>query len=212
MTADQFPIVLIALTVGGYWFRVAQMARRTKRRIGRAANFIPTETTGRWNRILWVPAIIAWIVQSFYSAFDASPEPPFAPLWHPNLIVKWLLAGVVVTCGLLTTICWKRMGKSWRMGIDPNERTSLIVSGPYAYVRHPIYALSLVMMSATMLAIGSPVILVAGAIHLGFLIWEARREEQHLTSVHGETYVQYCNGTGRFFPKPFGRSQASVAR
>jgi len=212
MTADQFPIVVIALAVGGYWFRVAQMARRTKRRIGRAANFIPTERTGRWNRILWVPAVVVWIAHSFYTAFDATPKPPLASLWTEHLIVKWLLAGVVVTCGLLTTICWNRMGKSWRMGIDPNERTTLVVTGPFAYVRHPIYALSLVMMSATMLAIGSPVILVAGAIHLGFLVWEARREEQYLISVHGETYLQYCNQTGRFFPKPFRTNRTSAAR
>jgi protein-S-isoprenylcysteine O-methyltransferase Ste14 len=200
MTADSFPIVVIALAVSWYWLRVAQMARRAKRRSGRAANFIPTERTGRWNRILWVPAVAVWVAHPFYTAFENKRALPLAPLWRDPLGVKWLLSGVVVLCVVLTTICWRRMGKSWRMGIDPSERTALVVSGPYAYVRHPIYGLSVVMMSATMLAIASPVMLVAGAIHLCFLVWEARREERHLVALHGQTYVQYCARTGRFFP------------
>lgn len=212
MNVDSLPIVVIALSISWYWLRVAQMARRAKRRNGRAANFIPAERTGRWNRLLWVPAVCVWVAHPLYTAFQDEPLLPLAPLWPDGLGVKWSLAGVVVLCVALTTVCWRRMGKSWRMGIDPGERTALVVSGPYAYVRHPIYALSVVMMSATMLAIGSPVMLVAGAVHLSFLVWEAKREEQYLASLHGETYVQYCSRTGRFFPSLSRRRPATAVQ
>ncbi len=92
------------------------------------------------------------------------------------------------------------MGKSWRMGIDPNEKTPLVVSGPYAYVRHPIYALSSVLMLATMLAIPSPLMIAVGITHLLLLQWEARREEQHLIRVHGQLYQNYFDSVGRFVP------------
>ena len=87
------------------------------------------------------------------------------------------------------------------MGIDPNEQNALVVGGPYAYVRHPIYALSQGMMIVTVLAIPSPVMIAAGLLHVVLLQWEARREEGHLRGVHGEKYVKYCEGVGRFVPR-----------
>jgi protein-S-isoprenylcysteine O-methyltransferase Ste14 len=51
------------------------------------------------------------------------------------------------------------MGKSWRMGINPNEKTQLIVSGPYAYIRHPIYAIQSLMLLASMILLPSPLML-----------------------------------------------------
>ncbi len=200
MTAHQVPILIIGLTIGGYWLRVMQMARKAKRRSGRAANFIPQERTGRWNRILWVPAVVIWVIHPLYTAAVSEPLSLLTPLSHVPLGLKWAMAGVVVVGMTLTAICWKRMGRSWRMGIDPNEKTTLVVSGPYAYVRHPIYALSLGMMLATMIAIASPIMLVAGAVHLGLLVWEARREERYLAMLHGETYLRYCSTVGRFVP------------
>lgn len=32
------------------------------------------------------------------------------------------------------------MGTSWRIGVDPEERTTLVTSGPFAVVRNPIFA------------------------------------------------------------------------
>jgi protein-S-isoprenylcysteine O-methyltransferase Ste14 len=87
------------------------------------------------------------------------------------------------------------------MGIDPTEQNALVLAGPYAYVRHPIYALSQIMMIATVIAIPTPLFITAGLIHLLLLQWEARREEQHLTHIHGDHYVAYCTAVGRFIPK-----------
>jgi protein-S-isoprenylcysteine O-methyltransferase Ste14 len=118
-----------------------------------------------------------------------------------NQAISWVAAAVGVAALWGTMLCWKRMGKSWRMGINPEEKTQLIVSGPYGYVRHPIYALSSVLMGATMAAMASPAMLVVGAIHLGLLQWEAVREEKHLVKQHGQGYVEYCRHVGRFVPK-----------
>ena len=32
------------------------------------------------------------------------------------------------------------VGDSWRIGADPQERTQLVTTGPFAHVRNPIFA------------------------------------------------------------------------
>jgi protein-S-isoprenylcysteine O-methyltransferase Ste14 len=102
---------------------------------------------------------------------------------------------------VLTLMCWKKMGKSWRMGVDPGEKTALVVTGPFARVRHPIYALSSVLMLATVAVAPSALMIAVAAAHLLLLQLEARREEKYLASVHGEVYLDYCKKTGRFLPR-----------
>jgi protein-S-isoprenylcysteine O-methyltransferase Ste14 len=115
--------------------------------------------------------------------------------------VAWAAVALAIAAYVLTWICWKKMGKSWRMGIDPNEKTQLIVSGPYERVRHPIYALSSLLMISTVLAYPTPLMILIGLIHLLLLQMEARREEGYLARVHGPVYEQYCRQVGRFWPR-----------
>ena len=108
-----------------------------------------------------------------------------------------------------TLVCWAKMGNAWRMGIDPNDKTQLVCTGPYAYIRHPIYALSSLLMLMTMLILPSPAMLMIGVVHLLLLQWEARREEEHLLASHGEEYRVYRARTGRFLPRFFACDSTS---
>jgi protein-S-isoprenylcysteine O-methyltransferase Ste14 len=191
--------LILGLIIGFYWGRVIRMARKARKRTGRAANFFPPEPIGRVLRILWIPVVVIWIVHPFVTAHAILHWLILTPLWHS----PWIACPAVViafACLWLSQICWRTMGKNWRMGIDPVERTSLVSEGPYAYVRHPIYALSQAMMLATVIAIPSPLMIAAGAFHIALLQWEARREESHMTTVHGQTYLDYCARVRRFLP------------
>jgi protein-S-isoprenylcysteine O-methyltransferase Ste14 len=185
----------IGLIIGAYWARVIKLVLKARRRTGRDANFVPREPLGRALRLIWYPTVIVWVAYPFFHAWRPTG------LLYSLPIVRWLAVAIAVIAFLATLVCWKRMGKSWRMGIDPNEKTQLIVSGPYAYVRHPIYALSSILMLASIFAVPTIVMIVVGLIHLFFLQWEARREEQHLVRVHGESYQQYMSTVGRFLPR-----------
>jgi protein-S-isoprenylcysteine O-methyltransferase Ste14 len=198
------PCLAVGFILVIYWARVARMAWKMRRKTGRAANFIPAEPLGRVLRLLWQPVVIAWIFLPLVASFISVPLFAFAPLITSPL-QQWIGVAVALICFLATRVCWRRMGKSWRMGIDPTEKTELVSTGPYAYVRHPIYALSSLMMLATVMVLPSPLMIGIAMLHLLLLQWEARREEKNLSRLHGPQYDQYCARVGRFFPISFGK-------
>jgi protein-S-isoprenylcysteine O-methyltransferase Ste14 len=201
------PALIVGVVVLIYWGRVARMAYKQRRRYGRGANFLPPERIGRLLRIIWIPAVFVWIVHPMMTGVFLNGKQSW---WVERLVhwpwLAWMGAVIVVLSLLLTFLCWRKMGKSWRMGIDPSEKTHLVVEGPFQWVRHPIYALSSLMMLASLAVVPSPLMLAAGAVHLLLLQWEARREERHLIGQHGDAYIRYCAEVGRFLPMRLRRS------
>ncbi len=148
MIFRNLPAVLVGILVGMYWLRVVHLARKIRRRTGHTANVVPPGRVGMITRFVWFPVVFLWI------AIPLSTALPWSPAWVMRPLIaspalSWSALAVAVVAFVLTLICWKKMGTSWRMGIDPGEKNPLIVTGPFAYVRHPIYALSSVLMLAT---------------------------------------------------------------
>ncbi len=195
------PSLLLGLTVAAYWYRVLRMAYKARRLTGRAAHFLPPELLGRLLRAVWIPVVVIWVASPFLDAALTAPPRPVRPLWR-SAPLSWCATAVAAACFAATRVCWRRMGKAWRMGIDPSESTSLVANGPFAYVRHPIYALSAVMMLATVVAVPTPAMIGAGAAHVALLVWESRREERYLLRVHGNAYRSYRARVGAFLPRP----------
>jgi protein-S-isoprenylcysteine O-methyltransferase Ste14 len=192
--------LVLGIILAAYWARVVRLAIKARRRTGRAANFVPPEPLGRGLRMVWYPVVVAWIVHPFVRAFTTSPQWIVRPLYDVAA-VAWLAVIVAAAALAATLVCWKRMGRSWRMGIDPGETTKLVVTGPFAWIRHPIYALSSLLMLASLACLPTPLMIALATVHLIFLQWESRREEHHLTAVHGAEYERYCASTGRFLPR-----------
>lgn len=207
----QLPPLLFGLILSIYWGRVMRMVYKMRRR--GAGNFRPPEKLGRILRLIWIPTVFVWIVHPYIVALADEAGLPRAmrPVYH-SAAAGWAAAVVGVASLAATMACWNKMGKSWRMGINPDEKTQLIVSGPYAYVRHPIYALSSLLMIATIAAVPTPVMFLAGAIHLAFLQWESVREEKYLLAHHGQGYADYRRQVGRFLPWPGRHYRATQQR
>jgi protein-S-isoprenylcysteine O-methyltransferase Ste14 len=199
MPAD-LPSVLVGIILATYWMRVLHLARKIRREVGHTANVIPPGLFGWITRAIWFPVVFLWIAIPLSVPFIANPPWILRPL-IVSPIVAWAALAVALTVFILTLICWKKMGKSWRMGVDPSEKTSLIVTGPFAHVRHPIYALSSVLMLATVAVQSSPLMIAVAITHLILLQMEARREETYLARLHGQAYLDYCQLVGRFFPR-----------
>jgi protein-S-isoprenylcysteine O-methyltransferase Ste14 len=113
------------------------------------------------------------------------------------------LVGIVlgVTGVLLTFGAQLAMGDAWRIGVDPEERTELVIGGPFKLVRNPIYSamiptvFGLALMVPSVLAIAAFLTLVM-ALELQVRLVE----EPYLLQVHGDAYAEYAARVGRFVP------------
>lgn len=195
---ERLPPLIAACCLLVYWGAVVRKALRAFRKQKQDVNLIPRERTGRWLRVIWIPAIVAWCVQPWI-AVRAKPLPTgAAPL---GMVIAFAGAALCLAATIATFSCWREMGRSWRIGIDPGEKTKLIFTGPYRIVRHPIYALSIVLVLGTLATTRTPVMLFLTLLHIALLQWEAHREEAYLLEKHGDAYADYKKRVGRFFPR-----------
>ena len=130
--------------------------------------------------------------------------------------VLWLRPAAVLpdsamlkTVGLLLTGAgiafdiWARvyLGQNWSGAVSIKVGHQLIRSGPYAWVRHPIYAGLLVALFGTALERRKAIGFLAIALFwLGFCI-KSRMEERFMRKTFGEDYVEYSRATGGLIPR-----------
>jgi protein-S-isoprenylcysteine O-methyltransferase Ste14 len=93
------------------------------------------------------------------------------------------------------------MGESWRIGVDPKERTRLVIAGPFALARNPIFTAMIACIAGLVLLVPNLLSLFALAVLITAVELHVRCvEEPHLLQAHGEAYRRYAAQTGRFFP------------
>lgn len=115
------------------------------------------------------------------------------------------LSGVVVTAAGLAFTIWARwhLGGNWSGNVTVKEGHTLITSGPYRWVRHPIYSGLLAALVGTSLAVGTARAFVgAGLIMLGLVV-KLQLEEARMRETFPADYEDYCRHTARLVPGVF---------
>jgi protein-S-isoprenylcysteine O-methyltransferase Ste14 len=98
-------------------------------------------------------------------------------------------------------ISQEAMGSSWRIGVDPEERTELVTRGPFALVRNPIFSFLVLVQAGTFLLVPSVVALAGLALQVISVEMQVRLvEEPYLLRTHADEYGDYARRVGRFVP------------
>lgn len=121
--------------------------------------------------------------------------------------IAW--AGIAVTCLGVAVALWARhsLGEYWSARVTLKEGHQLISTGPYGFVRHPIYTGMLLGSVGTALVVGEWRGVLAVVMLLAAHSRKAMREESMLTAEFGEEYTAYRQKTGFLFPRFSGRSR-----
>lgn len=197
------PCSVLALTVWMYWLCVGTLAVRVRRRTRKLAGIVPSQPIEQLLWLVWIPLVVAWAVLPYLAATRDTPPwaLPEVALRFPYLGVRWVAALVGIACLALSIDCWRRMGKNWRMAVVPGQATELVTSGLYSRIRHPIYALSMLLMLCTAVVVPTAIVAAMAAIHITLMVIKALNEERFLGELLGARYLDYERRTGRFVPR-----------
>jgi protein-S-isoprenylcysteine O-methyltransferase Ste14 len=113
------------------------------------------------------------------------------------------IAAILLTAVGVAFAIWARahLGKYWSAQVTIREEHRLIRTGPYRFIRHPIYTGMLLALLGTVLAVGEyRAILGFALILLGF-IKKARKEESFLQIQFGPDFDEHKRHTGFFLPR-----------
>lgn len=110
------------------------------------------------------------------------------------------IGAVVFACGIALAI-WARvhLGKNWGLPMTQKAEPELITSGPYRFVRHPIYSGLLAALLGTALVtnlIGLIIVAVLGA----YFYYSASVEEANLIVTFPTAYPAYRASTKMLIP------------
>jgi len=149
-------------------------------------------------RVYKLMVLLTWVSIGIFS---------FYPPWYQYLMpVEYLDFEYLRTAGLIllvvsflwTSIAQYQMSKSWRIGIDYEEKTDLISHGLFRYSRNPIFLGVLVSYLGTFLII--PNILSFSILLVTFVTiqTQVRLEEEYLEGVQGRDYLDYKSQVRRW--------------
>lgn len=118
--------------------------------------------------------------------------------YHPAALED--LGMLLCAAGVVLAI-WARIhiGRNWGMPMSLREGHELVMSGPYARVRHPIYSGVLLTMLGSALAV-SAAWFVAVGVFGAYFIHSARTEERDMVAQFPEAYAAYRRRTRMLIP------------
>ena len=127
----------------------------------------------------------------------------------PALIQRFIAEGpapaavaLALVVGGIVFSFWARahLGRNWSGEVMVKVGHTLITSGPYRWVRHPIYAGMGAALVGTALASGAPYGFIGLALILfGFLV-RVRQEEALMRETFPADYAEYSRHTARLIP------------
>lgn len=177
--------------------------------------------------VLWLAWLIYWIIAARTAKTTRQREQPvwlavhtlallaagllygapkLAPLalqqrFVPDGALFPMIGTVLVAVGLVIAV-WARhhLGTNWSGMAALKQQHTLIRSGPYHAVRHPIYSGLLLALLGTAIAIGAWRSLVGFVIALLVFLHRMRFEEAFMAEAFGDEYARYRRASWRLIP------------
>src|SRR5262249_7690462 len=114
----------------------------------------------------------------------------------------WVVLGLALQVGCfgLSISARRTLGRNWSGAITEKTDHELIRSGPYRFVRHPIYTAIIGMFVGSALVSGDLHAFLAFVVIIVAYLRKTRLEEQNLERVFGPRYDEYRRETRALIP------------
>ena len=191
--AVRFTLIGLGLTlvvVGGY-HRV--QSQRSGERLDRSKEGWPLLIGIRLAGLLMIALTAAWLWNP--ARFESVSQPMSEG-------VRWV--GVTGFACAVAWLVWmfRSLGRNLTDTVVTRRDAKFVESGPYRFVRNPMYTGVLAAGLSIGLALGTWLVPVGASLTFTLLALRTRTEEKYLIERFGDQYRQYMKRVGRFFPKP----------
>ena len=141
--------------------------------------------------ITFMICVILYLVNPARMAWSA-----FAlPAW-----VRWAGLCLLPPCGVLLFWTLRSLGTNLTDTVVTRKVHTLVVRGPYRWVRHPFYCSVGLMILAASLVAANWFLMITGALALAVMVVRTPTEEAKLVERFGDDYRRYMDATNRFMP------------
>ena len=182
-------IVLIVLPIGSYYRMRSQSSGE---RLDRRQEGVFILATLRPLGAILALALAAWLYDRESMAWSSVA----LPFW-----LRWTGTALCAIGGGLLLWSFQRLGKNLTDTVVTRQAHTLIVAGPYRWVRHPFYDSVALFLLGMSLVTANWFLAILGFLVVALLVVRTRIEEAKLAERFGEHYQAYSARTGRFVPR-----------
>ncbi len=181
-------VFLLLFGIVGTYRRNAQAGRRIDYSKEGSAMLIALRLGGL---LLWgycflyvaYPRLLDW------SFFDVPPE------------LRWVGAAVAIVLIPFVVSAQRALGRNVSPTVITHEDHELVTSGPYRWVRNPLYTAGVLLFTSLGLVSASWYLIAGAALAFALVRLRLPKEETELEARFGQEYRDYARRTGRFLPR-----------
>jgi protein-S-isoprenylcysteine O-methyltransferase Ste14 len=168
--------IFLALWFGSWVFVLVWLFRQDPDLFWERMRF-QTSDQARLDKIIYPLLHVSMFLWLLFTAYDAAR-------YHWSPVPTWLqaLGAIILICSLLLYFVTFRENTflSALVRVQQERDQKVISTGPYHYVRHPMYASTLIFVIATPLLLGAWLGILAAPVVMIVLAWRAVLEERTL--------------------------------
>jgi len=118
-------------------------------------------------------------------------------------IVLAVLGTIFIVAGTIVNVAGRlALKENWANQIRIYAYHTLVESGVYKYIRHPLYASTIMMMYGFSFLFANPIVFMLNTIiFIPFMVYRAKQEDSMLAITFPEAFTEYKSKTGLFIPK-----------
>jgi protein-S-isoprenylcysteine O-methyltransferase Ste14 len=119
------------------------------------------------------------------------------PVW-----IRWSGLPLGISAVIYFIIIHRTLGKNFSPKLQTKKEQTLVTTGPYKRIRHPMYLAFLLLHIAVFLIVANWIIGISWNIFIiAIIILRVKPEEEMMVKKFGKEYELYMIRTGRFIPK-----------
>ncbi|MEQ8789901.1 MAG: isoprenylcysteine carboxylmethyltransferase family protein [Pirellulaceae bacterium] len=180
---------ILSVAVMGAYFRIRNRPRGET--IDRMQEGLVMLIGLRLLGLLGVASLVVYVARPEWMTWSQLALPP---------LLRWMGVPAGVCGWLLMLWMFRHLGMNITDTVVTRAEHTLVTTGPYRWIRHPLYSAMLLLVAGASLLSANWLVPLIGVAAFVLLVIRTRKEEANLVARFGDAYRDYMARTGRFMP------------